>query len=284
MSLFKKVYKSFLISAIVIAAALSVARIFLMNYFYDSGLENYVTTTSMPTLYSILLIICCIALFSVYFFIKPPAKSAVMPKSTVASLFASSLCGFFFISSLFLVLYINFDFFSNGEIVRLWRGGAKIEVISFLLTLALSIPSALFFLKVESTKDSAGTAVKVLSFFPILWSVSYLIYLYFDNSVVINNSEKLYAQFSVIFIMLYLTSEAKYRITKPRHHLHLALSLVTIVIVATYCIPNLILTVMLVLPFDEFSIYSGLQVALLVYAVIRTFQFASPEIVSRKTE
>ncbi len=278
MSLFKKVYKSFVISALVIAGALSVARIFIMNYFYEPSLQNYKTTTSMPTLYSILLIICCVALFSVYFFIKPPKKSAVIPQSTVSSLFASSLCGFFFISSLFLVIYINFDFFTGGGLKLAWSRGEKIEIISFISTLVLSLPAAGFFLKAESTKNEDDMAVKVLSFFPVLWCISYLIYLYFENSVVINNSEKMCAQLSVIFLMLYLTSEAKYRITRPKHHLHLALSLVTIVVTATYCIPNLILTVMLVLPFDTFSVYSGLQVALLLYAVIRTFQFASPKV------
>ena len=284
MILFKKVYKSFAISAIVIAAALSVARIFLMDYFYDPSLQNYKTTTSLPTLYSILLIICCIALFSVYFFIKPPKKSAGIPQSTVSSLFASSLCGFFFISSLFLVIYINFDFFSNGGIKLAWTRGEKIEVISFILTLIMSLPAAGFFLRAESTKKEDDTAVKILSFFPVLWCISYLIYLYFENSVVINNSEKMYAQLSVIFLMLYLTSEAKFRITRPKHHLHLALSLVTIVVTATYCIPNLILTIMLVLPFDTFSVYSGLQVALLLYAIIRTFQFASPKIPEKTIE
>lgn len=284
MILFKKVYKSFAISAIVIAAALSVARIFLMDYFYDPSLQNYKTTTSLPTLYSILLIICCIALFSVYFFIKPPKKSAGIPQSTVSSLFASSLCGFFFISSLFLVIYINFDFFSNGGIKLAWTRGEKIEVISFILTLIMSLPAAGFFLRAESTKKEDDTVVKILSFFPVLWCISYLIYLYFENSVVINNSEKMYAQLSVIFLMLYLTSEAKFRITRPKHHLHLALSLVTIVVTATYCIPNLILTIMLVLPFDTFSVYSGLQVALLLYAIIRTFQFASPKIPEKTVE
>ncbi len=284
MSLFKKVYKSFLISAVVIASALSVARIFLMNYFYDPSLENYKTSTCMPTLYNVLFVVCCVALFSVYFFIKPPVKSAVIPKSTVASLFASSLCGFFFISSMFLVLYINFDFFANGGLSLAWKQGEKVEVVSLLTTLLLSLPAAVFFLKAESSKDENSQTVKVLSFFPILWSISYLIYLYFDNSTVINNSEKLYAQLSVIFIMLYLTSEAKYRITKPNHHLHLALSLLTIVVTATYCIPNLVLTVMLVLPFNIFSVYSGLQVALLLYAIIRTFQFASPTPAQKVTE
>ena len=247
-------------------------------------MENYKTATVMPTLYNILLLVCCIALFSVYFFIKPPKKSAVIPQSTVASLFASSLCGFFFISSMFLVLYINFDFFANSGITIAWRSGEKIEVIAFIATLILSLPAAAFFLKAESTKNSDDTAVKVLSFFPILWGISYLIYLYFDNSVVINNSEKIYAQLSVILIMLYMTSEARYRIAKPKHHLHLALSLVTIVVTMTYCIPNLILTVMLVLPFDTFSIYSGLQVAILLYVVIRTFQFASPKPVLQTAE
>ncbi len=284
MILFKKIYKSFAISAIVIAAALSVARIFLMNYFYDPSLQNYKTTTNLPMLYSILLIICCIALFSVYFFIKPPKKGANIPQSTVSSLFASSLCGFFFISSLFLVIYINFDFFSNGGIKLAWTRGEKIEVISFISTLVMSLPAAGFFLRAESTKNENDTAVKILSFFPVLWCISYLIYLYFENSVVINNSEKMCAQLSVIFIMLYLTSEAKFRITRPRHHLHLALSLVTIVVTATYCIPNLILTIMLVLPFDTFSVYSGLQVALLLYAVIRTLQFASPKLPEKAIE
>lgn len=278
MSLFKKVYKSFAISAIVIAAALSVARIFIMNYFYDPSLQNYKTTTSMPLLYNILLIICCIGLFSVYFFVKPPKKSAAIPQSTVSSLFASSLCGFFFISSLFLVIYINFDFFANGGIKLAWIRKEKIEVISFILTLVMSLPAAGFFLRAESTKKEDDAVVKILSFFPVLWCISYLIYLYFENSVVINNSEKMCAQLSVIFLMLYLTSEAKYRITRPKHHLHLALSLVTIVVTATYCIPNLVLTVMLVLPFNIFSVYSGLQVALLLYIVIRTFQYASPRI------
>lgn len=278
MSSFKKVYKSFLISTLIISGVLSVARIFLMNYFYDPSLENYSTKTSLPTMYSVLFVVCCLAAFSVFFFIKTPKETeAVLPKSSVASVFASSLCGFFFISSAFLVLYFTFDIFSPESLKLMFYTEARIPLYALIATVVFSIPSAIFFLNCESIKYFDSTFVKILSFFPPLWSISYLIYLYFDNSVVINNSEKLSAELSVIFIMLYLTSEARYRIDTPRHRLHLALSLVSIIAVATYCIPNIVLTVMLVLPFDEFSIYAGLQITILLYMIIRTFQFLQPK-------
>lgn len=278
MSSFKKVYKAFLISTLVISGVLSIARIFLMNYFYDPSLENYSTKTSLPTVYSILFAVCCLAAFAVFFFIKVPKnEEAVLPKSTVASLFASSLCGFFFISSAFLVLYFTFDIFSPESFKLMLSIEEKIPLIALIATVVFSVPSAVFFLSCESMKYADTLFVKVMSFFPPLWCVAYLVYLYFDNSVVINNSEKLSAELSVIFMMLYLTSEARYRIDTPRHRLHLALSLVSIIAVATYCIPNIVLTVMLVLPFDEFSIYAGLQITVLLYMIIRTFQFLQPK-------
>lgn len=268
---YTKIYKPFLISALVIAPVLAIVRIFLMNAFYSTELQNYDTTTVLPTVYTALVVICCIAMFSVLFLLRPiKSMPKRLPESAPASFFASTLCGFIFISTVFLFGMLNFDTFKAGGFAAVRVAQGPVCFVALIIMMVLAIPSAVYFLLADSPNHRHSVYVKWLSFFPVLWCIASLVYIYFNGTYVINNSEILSTQLSLIVMMLYLTSENRFRVHMPRPRLHLAFSLVTIVIVGAHSIANIVLTIMLVVPFDEFTLLNVCQLALLAYAIVHT--------------
>ena len=268
---YTRIYKPFLISALVIAPVLAIVRIFLMNAFYKAELQNYTTSTSLPFVYNALVFVCCIALFSVFFLLRS-AKSLPkrLPESSHISFFASTLCGFIFVSTVFLFGMLNFDTFKNGGFKAVILSQGTVCFVALIALMVLAIPSAVYFILADSPEHRHKTYVKWLAFFPVLWCIASLIYIYFNNTYVINNSEILSTQLSLISLMLYLTSENRLRVHLPRPRLHLALSLVVIVIAGAHSIANIVLTIMLVVPFDGFTLLNLCQLALLIYAVTHT--------------
>ncbi len=284
---YSRIYKPFLTSALIIAPVLAIVRIFLMNAFYKTELQNYTTSTSLPFVYNALLFICCIALFSVFFLLRPiKSLPRRLPESSHISFFASTLCGFIFISTVFLFGMLNFDTFKNGGFKAVMLSQGMVCFIALIALMILAIPSAVYFILADSPEHRHKNHVKWLAFFPVLWCIASLIYIYFNNTYVINNSEVLSTQLSLISLMLYLTSENRLRVHLPRPRLHLALSLVVIVIAGAHSIANIVLTIMLIVPFDEFTLLNLCQLALLIYAIthtaLMTFKPSKRDEVSKK--
>jgi len=133
---------------------------------------------------------------------EPPLSVETLPAPDTPLIFASTLCGFILVAVLIL-----------QSITALPFGGLNVASDYFwLAVLVLSIPSAVyFFLPALPIKRKEGLE-KALSFFPVLWCMTYLMCVYFDKSAALSSPVRILTQLAMIASMLFFLSELAIRV------------------------------------------------------------------------
>lgn len=261
----KKLLFPLLLASLVLGVVLAGLRIILMDNYYDTSERLYKSGTDLPQVFFIVLVLAFFLTGACAFFIKPNKFNKKLPKVNLSIVFSSSFCGFLFISSCILQLYY---FLSS---VR--QSGIAIFTVSYYCMILFGLLSSLYFFRISSTSHLKRLSLKFTSIFPVLWGIFYLLFLYFDKSVVINNPEREIVQFGVIAAMFYFISEARYQLGISIPRLYFAVSLASIIIICVSCIPNIILTVQGIVSFTPHTIYSFVQLGILSYIVTRILSF-----------
>lgn len=265
--------RSFWITAAVIlfSLAFAVVRIVItVNYYdvsetlYSAGAEN---VGIVRVVYAASLL-----LLGVFAFIAAPKKKyKELPEASHGVVFTGSLCGFMFISSVILeIVYFFADIRKSS--------GTAVFVL-FLLSLAFCVLSSLYYFWSASTTLFRKMNYRILSIMPSLWAACYAVTVYFSKNTVINSPERLIIQFSVIMVMLYAISEARFHFGIARPRLYIAVSAVTVVAIITACVPNFLLTAFWFLPFSSDTVFSVLQVGIAMYIIQRMIS-----VINAKTE
>ena len=76
-------------------------------------------------------------------------------------------------------------------------------------------------------------------------------------------------QLSVVTVMLYFISEARFHFGIANIKVYSAISLISISAVTVACVPRFILTAFWVMPFSTETVFSVLQLAVAAYIVFR---------------
>ncbi len=270
-----------LCASLVTGCALAVLRIFLMSSYYDNEEHLYVSGTDLPVTFLAVFASAFVLISLCAFFIKPNKFNSTLPSVTLPVTFSGAFCGFLFTSStVLLAAYFSRDIFSaqafssTGTTIS---NPKSIKVI-FVLMLFLGLLAALYFFKVSSTSVLRVLSEKYTSFCPIIWSMVYLVFSYFDDSVVINDPERELVQLAAIAVMLYFTSESRYQLGISNPRVYFAISLANVIIISVVNIPHVILTALGVLGFTMHTVYSFVQIGILVYIITRISSFTTSKI------
>ncbi len=261
----KKLLFPLLLAAIILGLVLSVLRVVLMDCYYDTSERLYKSGTDLPQIFSVVLLLAFLLTGACAFFIKPNKFNKILPEVNLSIIFSSSFCGFLFISACVLQLYY---FLSS---VR--QSNDVIFSVSYYCMIIFGLLSSLYFFRISSTSRLKGLSLKFTSVFPVIWCIFYLLFIYFDNSVVLNNPERRIIQLGIISVMFYFISEARYQLDISVPRLYFALSLASIIIICVSCVPNIILTVQGIVNFTPHTIYSFVQLGILSYIVTRLLSF-----------
>ncbi len=268
----KKLLLPLLCAASVIGAVLTVLRVLLMDNFYDTSEKLYKAGTDLPEAFSWVFAVAFLLTGLCALFIKSNKFNKVLPQASLSIVFSSAFCGFLFISSSILQLW----YFREST----FASNSTIYIAVYIGMIAFGLLSSLYFFRVSSTSQLNMLSLRLTSLFPIIWAICYLLFIYFDSSVVINNPERIIIQLGIIFSMFYFTSEARYHLDIATPPLYFAISLASVIVISVSCIPNIILTVQGIVGFTPHTIYSFLQLGVLSYIVTRllSFVFANPVI------
>lgn len=261
----KKLLLPLLLASLVLGVVLASLRVILMDNYYDTSERLYKSGTDLPQVFFIVLVLAFFLTGACAFFIKPNKFNKELPEANLSIVFSSSFCGFLFISACILQLYY---FLSS---VR--QSGIPIFTLSYYCMIAFGLLSSLYFFRISSTSRLKGLSLKFTSIFPVLWGIFYLLFIYFDKSVVINNPEREMVQLGIVAAMFYFISEARYQLGISLPRLYFAVSLASIIIICVSCIPNIILTVQGIVSFTPHTIYSFVQLGILSYIITRLLSF-----------
>ena len=246
---------------VLLAVAFAVVRIIITVTYYDVFESLYRTGAENVTVLRIVFAVSLLALGVFAFFFAPKKKYKELPEATHGVVFTGSLCGFMFISSVILEIVY---FYGS---VR--KSSGKAVFLLFVMSLVFCIFSSLYYFWTASTTLFRKVNYKILSVMPSLWAACYAVTIYFSKSTVINSPERMIIQFSVVMIMLYTVSEARFHFGIARPRLYIAVSAITIVSIVTACVPNFLLTAFWFLPFSSDTVFSVLQLGIAMYILQR---------------
>ena len=268
-----------IVAALIIAVGFAVVRTILVINYYDVEEGLYQVNAPGVTATRILFGVSLVLLGVVSFFAMKKRKFKKMPESNHGVVFTSSLCGFMFISSAVLISYYFLPSLfkavfgsgvSFGAYIKSDNGINVLLLIMLLLSVIFGLVSALYYFWCASTTTRLKKLnYKLLSLMPVLWAVFYLVYMYFNKDTVINSPERSVMQLSVIAVMIYFTSEARFHFGIASNRAYTAISLMTVTAVIFACVPRFILTAFWAMPFSTETVFGVLQLAIAVYIVFR---------------
>ena len=109
-----------------------------------------------------------------------------------------------------------------------------------LLCSVLAFPAAIYFFSVAFSGKTKSKFSPFLSFFPVLWTLSYLMSVYFDRSMIINSPIKTLEQLSIIAFMVYQLFESRAMLGKSKGALYFCLSNITVILLSAAFVSKLI--------------------------------------------
>ncbi len=133
---------------------------------------------------------------------------------------------------------------------------------------------AFYYFAVAFSGKSKSNFITFLSFFPVIWTLLFLMCLYFDRSGVINSPVKVLRQVSLIVFMLYSLFESRASLGKSKPIIYFILSNLTVIFLSSAFVPEIIYILQGTLELTVeavFSIYCGVSV---LYVFARSIAFA----------
>ena len=267
-----KSLRLYFFSAIVVTIILAAVRMVLMTRYYDVEVELYRIDARYVGVFNGIFCFCALAMLTVAFFLKGAAKKMrSFPRGSLVTSFFGALCALGFVIALFL----QFFYF----LIPTLEKGTDSDKTLFIFSMLLCLPTAVYFFAVSASRNIKPAAMQYLSFFPILWGIVYCSFIYFDSTRVLNSPERNLIQLSLIALMLYFLAESRYHLGKASPPIYMGVALLSIVVLGTVAVPNLLLSAFWLMPFTKLSVFSFTEILLALYIMSRVLSFInSPQL------
>ena len=141
---------------------------------------------------------------------------------------------------------------------------------AFLLLATLFCVAGVFFSVHNCLFPNTGKSLRLLFGLSVpLFAIANVLYLYFDTSSPLNAPNKLFDQFTYVFVALYLLYELRILIAAPRYAAQSALGFITIVFTAVNGFPSFIYMARYGEPLSANAAHDVLMIAFFLYVSIR---------------
>ena len=252
---------------VIISAVATFFQYIVKNNYIDESVDLYKTGMVTPEAFGIFMVIAVLFIITPAFIMRLDA----MPKQLKYGSFLTSIIS---IASAFLVLVTAVMFFmSKGSASELGNTQIMVYRLRFACSV-IALPTAIYFLIVGFTTKKNNDVISWFSFFPIIWTLVYIMSVYFDHTSVINSPLRIVQQTALIVLLVYQLFETRCHIGKSKPVVYFILSNLTILFLSTAFIPDLadLLLGKAKLTLDmSYSLY-GCVLALYVFA--RSVDFA----------
>jgi len=222
---------------IVLTLLLSVVAVWfqtiLVEHYIEAETGLYKVGVITPEAMCIFVILSVLLISTVSFVIRMDAIPFGLKPWSVNTCITSIVSGAAL--GLTSVLY----FLSAKNVVVPGSTAELIGKLSFAVAI-LGVPAALFYLTNAFTFRQKPRFVLFLSFFTVLWTLIYLMSLYFDQSVFMNSPVKVIREISLVFLLLYQLFEIRALLGKPKAALYFMFSLITVFMLSTAFVPAFI--------------------------------------------
>ena len=255
--------KGYLLLSLVFAVLGMIGQTVVVLYGYDASMRVFRQNSVLGTLVGWGLFLMCAVLLSALFTLK--GRGGRFAESDHLTAFFSALGGGVLpVASLVIAIECQ-------------TSGGSLATVSALMA-AFSLPSGAYLLlqAFRSGSEKRRTLLTVFGFFPVLWGITALLRLYFDNTSAINDPLRLLLQCALIAVMLAFLSELKMRVGKKGEPLFYAASGAALVLSSAAAVSQVILRVVVTtVPTGEFLL-SITALCLSLYLFVRMWQLTKP--------
>ena len=204
--------KIYTYSSIVLALTCAALRACCLFFAYDADLRYFSYSSSLPAIANGVLL--CSLLWAASFLLLVPKNSmSTKPAAySVSSVFASALCGFFFLyqslSTAFPLLMKSFVPFSVATyrrdltVAAIIAGSALISAVYFFTALFPALKEAPFRI--------------LCGFCPVIWAIVSLAQIYFDFTHTMNEPVKVSLQLAMISVAFFFLQEIRTLLGRPQ--------------------------------------------------------------------
>lgn len=269
----------YVIITVIVSAVAVVFQTILNNYYIeaDTGLYEYGAQT--PSAFYIFIGVALFLTVTASFVLR---RDSLPKELNYGSIFTSLAATLVACSLIFLaVVYIM----SNSGEVSLFERTAAIKIKN--VCMYLSFPTAIYYFIVAFSGSSRSKFTAWFSFFPIIWTLSYLMSVYFDHSVLMNSPKRTITELALIILMLYQLYETRALLAKSKAVIYFILSNAAVIFLSAAFIPEVIAFVKGEIKLSVDVLSSVCLGAIGVYVLSRAMSFAvhsdGEQIVNKKS-
>lgn len=257
----QKTYKAYAISAIAVAAVGVVMRIITALLFTEEGTGVYVRGSILPNVLGYMLA-SAILFFAVFAIVKKKDFAAIcIQEHDKVGTFVSAVLGFMFLAVALLLLLSMMS----------QRVFGAFELI---MTLTGIFSSVYYLARIFSREIKAQTSA-VLSMIPIIWTMTALIEVYFDMSILITSPARKFQQLALIAFAIFLLAEVRIELKLENTLLYAPAAAASTILLAVTSIPSLIFPHTLAVGRTDRPIVYALELAAALYSGAKLYAFCS---------
>lgn len=264
----KKIARLYVFLTAIIAAVAVVFQYILYENYLEIDTGIYIHGAETPGAFYIFIFIAVVLLMTPVLVFRKDLLPNELKRGTFLTSVTSLLSA---AASAFIVV----SYFKGNDVVVAVTNPAMttIEKLKFACVI-IGVLVSFYYFAVALSGKTKSDFISFLSFFPVIWTLLFLMCLYFDRSGVINSSVKVLRQVSLIVFMLYELFETRASLGKSKPTIYFILSNLAVVFLSIAFIPEIIYILQgtLELTVDStFSIYCGVSV---LYVLSRSIAFA----------
>ena len=251
--------KVFCLFALITAAASVAARLFITACFTDPDMGVYTRGTSLPKIYEYLLAAMLLATVIWSYFSKKTFYFREYPVPTYFTAFTEAVLGFMMLACAAVLLFITVSF----------KKSTPYEVLMIIF----AVLSGIYYISLLISRKSKQAALAFLSLTPIFWSMTALVEVYRDMSVLISSPNRIFNQLAYLSLMVFLLAESRVLLGYKSTRLYAPAAACAAVLLLTSSVPNLIFRSTLMIGSSDRPIIYVLQFAAGLYAAAKLISF-----------
>ncbi len=225
--------RKFALLYIVLATVVSVGAAFFQHILEHSYLDRnglYKSGVLTPEIFVVYAVLSALLILTVVFFLRFDIVPKEMKNGNVNTSIVSVLAAV-------ALVYTAITFFKTD--VPFYAQGTSEYMVQRMKLFAsvVAFPAALYFMMTAFMGKAKSKITPYLSFFPLLWTLFYVMSLYFDRSTLINNPVKSLCQLALVVLMLYQLYEIRAQIGRAKMVASFVFSLLSTLFLSAAFVP-----------------------------------------------
>jgi len=263
--------KKFALLYVVLAVIVSVGAVVFQHILENSYLDRnglYQPGVLTPEIFVIYAVLSALLILTVVFSLRFDIVPKEMKTGTVNTSIVSGLAAI-------ALVYASILFLMNGMQPYYAPGTSEAMVRNLELVASIvAFPAALYYMLTAFSGKVRAKATAYLSFFPIVWTLMFVMSMYFDRTTLINSPVKSLQQFAWVVFMIYQLYEIRACIGKGKMVASYVFSLLSTLFLSAAFVPTVIDMVMGTKNLTADSVYCVIGSVMALYTLSRAIDFS----------